>query len=244
MSHEGTFYLPYEETKVSKNKMLCLVKDQGIYLLTCLAIPDTKPLVCYAQGRGKDAQMNGQDYCEKIPLIPSLVDALEKGADLVIDMVGKNMKIQTTVKANQLPNNKNTNKMAKVKSIAEKAAEMESTDTKTIDPTNVVKKKKKKKKKSGTESITSKENLTEANVTKAAKDAQTERQTKYIYPDDVKTNKEKKDFRRKARATIEAFNKKISKLTKSEAPADKKELKETTLEFNEWKAEFLSPEEA
>jgi hypothetical protein len=231
--------MPFTE-KQTKNKFLCLAKDQGIYLVTCCVDPgeDTK-LVCYAQGRGKDAQMNGDDYVEKVPLSPGLISDLERGADMVIDITETSMKILTLVKANQLPNNKNTTQMKKVKSIAEKAAEMESTDTTTKDPAKEVKKKKKKKK---TETQ-SQENLTDANVTKAAKDIQTERNTKYIYPEGY-SNKDKKDFRRKARATIADFTKKIGKLTKSEDEKSKKELKNINKEFTAWKEQHLSPEEA
>ena len=103
--------------------------------------------------------------------------------------------------------------------------------------------KKSKKDKSKNKDIPkeAKKELESANVTKAAKDEVTERHTKYIYPAEVKTTKDKKDFRRKARAQIAAFEKEITKLGKK--PEEEKALKAKKKEFDAWKAEHLTPAE-
>lgn len=123
------------------------------------------------------------------------------------------------------------------------SAPAKETAAETIDTTKSasIETPKKKKKKKGTKSAEkAEENLTEANVTKAAKDVESERSTKYIYAPGM-TSRQKKDFRRKARATIEQFNKKIKKLTKSQDEADQKELKKVHKEYDAWKEQNLSP---
>lgn len=98
----------------------------------------------------------------------------------------------------------------------------------------------KKKKKNRDLSEKAEKKLTEANVTKAAKDEVTERVTKYIYPADVKSSQAKKEWRRKHRAKMADFTKKLNKLKKSTNPADEKQYKTLTKEFNEWKQETLT----
>lgn len=112
--------------------------------------------------------------------------------------------------------------------------------TQTKDTTKKAEVVKKKKKKALPEEAEAK--LTDANVTKAAKDAETERHTKYIYPAEVKTSKDKKDFRRKARAKIAEFTKAINKLKKSTEAGAEKELSKKQKEYNEWKELHLTPE--
>lgn len=128
--------------------------------------------------------------------------------------------------------------MKSKKNRSERAEETTVTkDTTNVATTEVPKKKKKKLGEKGDKELATK------NVEKAAKDEATERHTKYIYPAEVKTIKDKKDFRRKARAKIAEFTKKLNKLKKSTEEADKKELTKTEKEFNTWKAEHLNPAE-
>ena len=127
--------------------------------------------------------------------------------------------------------------MKSSKNRSERAEELAVTNDTTKTVTELPKKKKKKK------NLDAKadKDLTTANVAKAAKDEVTDRVTKYHYPAEVKTTKDKKDFRRKARAKIAEFTKKITKLTKSTDEGDKKALKATQAEFDAWKEKNLNP---
>jgi hypothetical protein len=78
--------------------------------------------------------------------------------------------------------------------------------------------------------------LTKANATKAAKDVTQERLTKYIYPENVKTGAEKKEYRRKMRAQFASYKKKLSSLEKSKEAGAEKELKTVSKDFEQFKA--------
>lgn len=126
-----------------------------------------------------------------------------------------------------------------MKSKENRSARAESA-TEIKDSVKVAEKKAKKKNREGKDiPKEAKKELESANITKAAKDEVTERHTKYIYPADVKSTKEKKDFRRKARAKIQAFEKEITRLGKK--PEDEKALKAKKKEFADWRAEFITP---
>lgn len=64
-----------------------------------------------------------------------------------------------------------------------------------------------------------------------------ERETKYQYPDTCKTPDDKKEFRRKARASLRKYEKELAGLKESNEKADKKLLKEREAEFTGWKSE-------
>lgn len=63
----------------------------------------------------------------------------------------------------------------------------------------------------------------------------TQREVKYNYPESCTSPDDRKEFRRKARATARKLDKKLAVLAKSEEPAAKKELKDTTKELQAWK---------
>lgn len=83
------------------------------------------------------------------------------------------------------------------------------------------KKGKKKKKVAPAPTKIDKINIKE--ITKETKQEGT-RDTKYIYPEDVTSAKDKKDFRRKMRSEFKGLNAKITRLQKSKKPEDQKEL--------------------
>lgn len=89
------------------------------------------------------------------------------------------------------------------------------------------------KRKANQKSIT-KTNLEQSE--KSIKAATLPRETKYVYPKGCKTAEEKKDFRRKARATARSLEKKMNLIQAGEiklSGAEKKELKETLKEFQQ-----------
>lgn len=63
------------------------------------------------------------------------------------------------------------------------------------------------------------------------------RELKYVYPADCKTKSQKKEFRRKARATLKSFEKQISKFEKSTDKKAKADLRESRAAFAEWQSE-------
>ena len=74
---------------------------------------------------------------------------------------------------------------------------------------------------------------------KTAEEVVPVRQTKYIYPEDVKTSEQKKTFRRKVRAK---FNQMTNKIAKAESATEKKKLE---TEFNRWKKQiYVDPSKA
>lgn len=89
----------------------------------------------------------------------------------------------------------------------------------------------KKKKKAKTEAT--KQNI--ANAGKNAAKSTVERESKYSYSDDCKTAKDKKEFRRKARAAAAAFDKELKTLKKKTDAAGVKEYQKAKKEFSTWK---------
>lgn len=91
---------------------------------------------------------------------------------------------------------------------------------------------------------TAKQNVTKVNLATAAKKTQDkiqiERETKYIYPESAKTPKQRKDFRRTARASKSRFEKILKKLQKSNDAADQREYKKQEHEFAAWRKETYS----
>lgn len=93
-----------------------------------------------------------------------------------------------------------------------------------------------------------KSKATKANLESAAKElkeeeVQSERKTKYLYPEGCSA-KEKKDFRRQARAEAAKFEKSLKKLKKDTSEAGLKALRKEEKAFENFKAETYSPEEA
>jgi hypothetical protein len=86
----------------------------------------------------------------------------------------------------------------------------------------------------------SKESITKANIAASAKTLSKStpgpKDLKYVYPEDCTTPNEKKEFRRKARAARNKFDKAIKELSKSNEQADRKELKKISREFEEFQA--------
>lgn len=62
-----------------------------------------------------------------------------------------------------------------------------------------------------------------------------ERESKYLYPADCKTAKEKKEFRRKARAASERYTKDLKKLKKATDAQGQKEYQALIKEHKSWK---------
>lgn len=95
-----------------------------------------------------------------------------------------------------------------------------------------------------TKKDTAKSKVTQVNLATAAKKVvdktQPERETKYIYPDNAKTPKQRKEFRRTARSTRKKYEKILSKLKKSNEANDAKEFKKQEHEFETWKKEIYS----
>lgn len=83
-------------------------------------------------------------------------------------------------------------------------------------------------------------NLNKENAKKAAEKVLQDRVTKYIYPENVTTSQQKKEFRRKARAAGSSFEKQITVLTKSKDTEDAKKLKQIQSSFEAWKKETLT----
>ena len=83
-----------------------------------------------------------------------------------------------------------------------------------------------------------KKTLTQINLGKAAEKAESkkdERVPKYIYPADVKTQEEKKAFRRQSRSALASYEKKIAALNKSNEASAKKELEKMQKELTGFK---------
>ena len=76
--------------------------------------------------------------------------------------------------------------------------------------------------------------LTQANVAKAALQVLPGRESKYAYPENVKTPADKKVFRRNARQQRNKFMVALEKLRASNEKADKAELKKIEEEQKEW----------
>jgi len=95
--------------------------------------------------------------------------------------------------------------------------------------TDTTKKKKKK----------AEEDLDKANLdTAAGKEPKTiERDLKYIYPEDVTSSKQKKEFRRKMRQQSKQLEAKIKRLKKSTEPGAEKELKAAQKEMDTFRKE-------
>jgi hypothetical protein len=82
--------------------------------------------------------------------------------------------------------------------------------------------------------------LDKVNAQKAAKDVTAEkapRELKYAYPEDFKTNSQKKAFRRNARAAAKRFEKALAELGKSTDPHATKDLKAKRQEFIKFQQE-------
>lgn len=77
------------------------------------------------------------------------------------------------------------------------------------------------------------EKLDKANLEIAGGKVGAEKALKYIYPDEVTSSKQKKEFRRKMRSEVKGLNAKITRLDKSDKPEDKKALKEAKAELQE-----------
>lgn len=129
-----------------------------------------------------------------------------------------------------------------MKSKENRSARAEETTTVNDSVKSAEKKAKKKDKNKDKLSPKAEKELSDANTAKAAKDEVTERHTKYIYPAEVKSTQDKKDFRRKARAKIAEFTKAINKLKKK--PEDAKELHKKEKEYAAWKEAHLNPVES
>lgn len=82
-----------------------------------------------------------------------------------------------------------------------------------------------------------KEQLKAENVKQAANAVAEKDSAIYIYPKEVKSKADKKNFRRQARAALESFKKRIAK---AEEAKDKTALKTVTTEFTAWKQKTLS----
>lgn len=89
------------------------------------------------------------------------------------------------------------------------------------------------KRKANNSSLT-KKNLKDSTKELKAK-PQVEREVMYLYPKDCTTPDQRKEFRRKARATARRNEKAIAKLEASTERGSKKELQETAKEFAAWK---------
>jgi len=113
---------------------------------------------------------------------------------------------------------KNANVVAKDK----KATNKQKVDTKSTNPSKSAKADKKE------------EVLTQANVAKAALQVLPGRESKYAYPENVKTPADKKVFRRNARQQRNKFMVALEKLRASNEKADKAELKKIEEEQKEW----------
>lgn len=86
-----------------------------------------------------------------------------------------------------------------------------------------------------------------ANVDKATKtvkeqEESTERKTKYIYPENL-TPKEKKDFRRQARADLARFEKSLKKLKKDTTEEGQKLLQKEQKAFDKFQTATYTPAE-
>ena len=82
--------------------------------------------------------------------------------------------------------------------------------------------------------------LNKANAEKAAKDVLSQRVTKYIYPADVKTMEDKKEFRRRMRAKISSYEKKLRELGRSKDKDAPSQLKELQKDYTNWQKENLT----
>ena len=104
--------------------------------------------------------------------------------------------------------------------------------------------KKDKKSKKDKEKAKEPSKIDKINMKEIAKEAKQEstRETKYIYPDDVTSAKDKKDFRRKMRQERKGLNAKITRLERSNKPEDKEELKKAEKELGTLLKNHFNPD--
>lgn len=79
--------------------------------------------------------------------------------------------------------------------------------------------------------------LDKKNIKDTSKEVLSTKELKYIYPEDITTGEEKKTFRRRVRAKLKAYNKKLK------AAENDKEVKAIEKEYNNWlKSTYTKPE--
>lgn len=97
LTKKGTKFLkPYEGKAFTTKPAVWLVKDQGVYIMPCThdrPHPLPKDSICYAQGFGPGKHVGGDDYCESIPLDPNMMDLINLGCDLSINVTASHLDI-------------------------------------------------------------------------------------------------------------------------------------------------------
>lgn len=77
--------------------------------------------------------------------------------------------------------------------------------------------------------------LQKIDTAKAISAVRAEKETKYIYPEDITSKDDKKKFRRKIRTTEFNYQKQMKSLKKSNKVEDKKELEKLTKDYTKFK---------
>lgn len=97
LTKKGTkFLIPYEGKKFGTKPSVWLVKDNGAYIMPCThdrPFPTPKEHICYAQGFGPGKHIGGDDYCELIPIDSNMLDLINLGCDLSINITASHMDI-------------------------------------------------------------------------------------------------------------------------------------------------------
>lgn len=84
------------------------------------------------------------------------------------------------------------------------------------------------------------QDLKKINVAAETKKSVEERLTKYIYPIEMKTPQQKKDYRRKMRGELKKLTSLLNKLRKSKEPEAEKELHKAEKEFSHFTKEHYN----